>query len=323
MNILEKRGSQLSDKHHKQPSQTLVGVWYAVAAFTLWGLLPLYWKALKQVPAEEILAHRIFWSFIFVITILLVRGRIAQLKNLLSRKSDLLKLFVSSLLISGNWFTYIWAVNHDHVVESSLGYYINPLFSVFLGMVVLKERLNSWQYLSLILAAVGVIVITLQYGRIPWIALILAFSFGLYGLAKKMVKVDAMTGLALETAFVTPIAFLYLLFKQIGGQGAFGTISLLSTLLLIGAGIVTATPLLWFAQGAKRLPLSMVGFIQFLAPTMMLLLGVFLYQETFTKIHLISFGLIWTALIIYSVANTDFIKKIHLKDYNKSNNFSR
>ena len=312
----------MSDKHHKQPSQTVIGVWYAVAAFTLWGLLPIYWKSLKQVPAEEILAHRIFWSFIFIITILLVQGRIGQLKNILSRKMDLLMLFVGSLLLSGNWFTYIWAVNHDHVVESSLGYYINPLFSVFLGMVVLKEKLNIWQYLSLILASVGVIVITVQFGRAPWIALFLAFSFGLYGLAKKMVKVDAMTGLAMETAFVTPIAFAYLFFKQIEGQGALGTISLQTTLLLIGAGIVTATPLLWFAQGTKRIPLSMVGFIQFLAPTMMLLLGVFLYQETFTKIHLVSFGLIWTALIIYSVSNTDLIKKVHLKYFNKSNNYS-
>ncbi len=308
----------MSSNHTEQPSQDLIGVFYAIAAFTLWGLLPLYWKALKVVPAGEILAHRIFWSFIFVMMLLLAKGRLKNLKQILSKKKDMLRLFIGSLLISVNWFTYIWAINHDHVVESSLGYYINPLFSVFLGMVVLKERLHFWQLLSLILASAGVIIITLQSGRAPWIAFILAFSFGLYGLAKKLVKVEAIEGLAIETAFVTPIALTYILFQQINGLGSFGTISLQHTLLLVGAGIATATPLIWFAQGARRIPLSMVGFIQFLAPTMMLLLGIFLYHEAFSSIHFISFGFIWIALIIYSLSNTNVLRKMNTNLHNKS-----
>lgn len=312
----------MSNKLSKQPNEDITGVFYAIAAFTLWGLLPLYWKALKLVPSGEILAHRIVWSFIFVMIMLLTKGRLKNILHIFSRKRDMVRLFIGSLLLSVNWYTYIWAVNHNHVVESSLGYYINPLFSVFLGMVILKERLNNWQKLSLILASAGVVIITLQSGKAPWIALILAFSFGLYGLAKKMVKIDAMEGLAIETAFVTPIALTYILFQQYGGYGSFGTISLQYTLLLVGAGIATATPLIWFAQGAKRIPLSMVGFIQFLAPTMMLLLGVFLYHETFSNIHFLSFGFIWTGLLIYSLSNTNMMKKMHGNMYKKKNSLS-
>ena len=281
---------------------TVAGTLYALAAFIIWGLLPAYWKLLQQVPASEILAHRIFWSFVFVSAILLFKGQWTHILRPLADKRQRVGMLLSTVLISFNWFIYIWAVNSSHIVEASLGYYINPLFCVFLGVVVFRERLNGWEILSIGLAAVGVIFLTVKYGRIPWIALGLAFTFGLYGLAKKLVPVGPLAALGLETLLVSPLCLLYLGLRGYQGTGAFGTISLPVTLLLALAGVVTALPLLWFAQAAKRIPLSRVGFIQYLAPTIALLLGVLVYNEAFTRSHLISFGCIWCALLIYSAS---------------------
>jgi chloramphenicol-sensitive protein RarD len=292
----------------KQTEQN-IGIWYAIIAYASWGVLPLYWKLLEAVPAGEILAHRIFWSFIFVVFILLFTKRWKQFKAVLSNRSKLAALTLCSILVTSNWFIYIWAVNNGHVLESSLGYYINPLLSIVLGMVILKERLNFWQYASVLLAALGVILIAVRFGKFPWISLSLALTFALYGLAKKLAKVDSIIGLALETAIVTPLAFLYLTFKQVHGTHAFGT-SLSVTLLLAGAGIVTAMPLLWFAQAANRVSLATIGFTQYLSPTIMLFLSFFVFHEPFTTPELISFSFIWCALIIYTFSNSSFLKRV-------------
>ncbi|MFC0524259.1 EamA family transporter RarD [Pontibacillus salicampi] len=281
-----------------------LGIFYTLSAYTLWGVLPLYWKVIQDVPAGEILAHRIVWSFLLMLAIVLVtrngKELLQETKALLKNKKKTIGITLASLTISVNWLTYIWAVNADHVVEVSLGYYINPLISIVLGMLVLKEKLSPWQVVSFVLAGIGVANLIFQFHQVPWVALLLAFSFGTYGLLKKQIQLSSMFGLTIETLIVTPIALLYLVQS---GPASF-TISTVVTALLIGAGVMTAIPLLFFASGARRIPLSMVGFLQYIAPTLMLLLGVFLYKEPFTETHLVSFLFIWSALIIYSLSRT-------------------
>ncbi|WP_106495939.1 EamA family transporter RarD [Lentibacillus sp. Marseille-P4043] len=283
-------------------SEEKMGIIYTAFAYLLWGFLPIYWKLVNNVPAGEILAHRIVWSFLFmVVVILLLRkssGFFAECKVILKDKKKLIGITFASIVISINWLTYIWAVNNDHVIQASLGYYINPLVSILLGIIVLKERLTRKQLLSFVIAGIGVINLTVSYGVFPWVSLLLAVSFGLYGLLKKTVDISAMFGLAIETLIVTPIALIYLLAIP-NGAFAFNNIFTSTSLLLIGAGVATAVPLLLFASGAKQIPLSMVGFLQYIAPTIMLILGVFLYHEKFSMAHLLSFSLIWVALIIY------------------------
>lgn len=294
----------------KTDKNKIIGIWYAIAAFTAWGFLPLYWKLLKRMPAAEILSHRIFWSFVLVTVILIINKRWSNIRQVLSDRRKRFSLLLSSLLISANWFIYIWAVNDNHIVEASLGYYINPLLTIFLGMLVLKERLTFWQLISLFLALAGVLVVTLEYGQVPWIALSLALTFALYGLVKKIANLDSMTGLAVETGFVVPIALSYLIYKQIQGTASFGTAPTYITLLIIGSGIATALPLIWFAHGATRVPLSTVGFIQYLAPTISLIIGLAIFHEPFTKPYLLSFALIWSALILYSLSQTNLMSKM-------------
>jgi len=240
--------------------------------------------------------------------VLLAAGKMkafaAELRDILAQPPKVIGVVLASVFITANWFTYIWAVNHDHVVESSLGYYINPLVSVMLGIMVLKEKLSFWQVVSFILAATGVLYMTVNFGTVPWIALVLATSFGLYGLIKKMVHLGAITGITLETMLISPFMFTYLGFIHHGGGGAFGNVTLGITGLLMGAGVITAVPLILFAAGTNRLPLSVIGFIQYITPTLMLVIGVNLYHEPFTRVHLISFSLIWTALTIFSLAKT-------------------
>ena len=296
------------------------GIWYALAAFIAWGVLPLYWKALYQVAAGEILAHRIIWSFIFVAAMLISCGGWSSLREIMAKPSSRVSIFLGSLLISANWFIYIWAVNANHLVEASLGYYINPLFNIMIGVLVLRERLNFWQTIALILAFLGVMVITLQHGKIPWIALSLAITFGLYGLVKKLNKVESLSGLALETLFVVPLALGYLFLQHLGGHGSFASLSWKVTLLLMGSGIATALPLLWFTKGAKRVPLSTIGFLQYLGPTISLLIGVMVFKESFTRVHLFSFSLIWCALLLYSFSKTNFLCQMQPK-YFKNNQY--
>ncbi|MTV49173.1 EamA family transporter RarD [Heliobacillus mobilis] len=292
---------QSDDK--KAHENTLTGIYYALAAYLLWGLLPLYWKSLGGVPGTEILAHRIVWSFVFVMAVLFVTGRWGKMKEALREKNNRLRLIAGSLLISVNWFVYIWAVNNGHMVEASLGYYINPLFNVAVGVVFLRERLSRAQIAAIVLAAMGVLFLTVNFGQVPWIAMTLAISFTLYGMVKKKVLLEPMVGLAIETAVVTPLALLYLLFLQGTGASALSNGSSLTVILLLGAGVATAMPLVWFAQGAQRIPLSTMGFIQYLSPTISLLLGVFLFHETFTTVHVISFAFIWSGLIVYSLSH--------------------
>lgn len=294
----------------KSSHSEYIGILYGASSFIAWGLFPLYWKLLKNVPAIEILAHRILWSFVFVGVLVLALHKWSNVKGALKEKRNLFYIFLCSILVSFNWFTYIWAVNSNHIIESSMGYYINPLMSVLLGMLVLKEKLNPCQYVALGFATVGVAIITVQYGQIPWISLTLAVTFALYGLFKKLVVTDSLSGLLLETAFPLPVVLVFLTGRQIRGTAAFGLVSITETMLLLGAGIVTATPLIWFSNGAKRISLSTLGFLQYISPTISLILGVFVFGEKFSKEHIISFGFIWIALVIFSFAKTDFAAKI-------------
>ena len=235
-----------------------LGIIYTMGAYILWGILPIYWKLIDEVPALEILAHRVIWSFIFVLIIVGILKR-KILKNFfqvqMSQKKTWLGLFLASLFISINWFTYIYAVNTNHIVEASLGYYINPLIAVLLGVFVLREKVNKMQAISFIIAGIGVLYMTISVGKIPWISLLLALSFGFYGLSKKLIKVDSILGLLLETLFIFPFALLFLAYLGVNNQQSFSTGSLTNDLFLIGSGIATAIPLLWFGIGAQKIPL--------------------------------------------------------------------
>lgn len=296
----------------------IIGVWYAVAAFVTWGFVPIYWKLLKQVPAELISAHRIFWAFIFLAPILTFQRRWNTFKTMLTNRRKVSVALVSTSLLSVNWFLYIWAVNTNQIIEASMGYYINPLVSVFLGVVVLRERLNFWQLVSFFMASAGVMIVTLQYGRIPWLALSLAASFGLYGLFKKMGGMDALTSLALETFLAVPVALILIIMGGWDGLAGQAQAPLLTALLFIGAGPLTALPLLWFARAAQTIKLSTVGFIQYLTPSMQLFLAVVVFKEIFTGIHLFSFGFIWCALILFYFSSSNLLSKWQPKYFQQS-----
>jgi chloramphenicol-sensitive protein RarD len=280
-----------------------------VTAFFLWGIFPVYWKALQHVSSTQILAHRVVWSLLFVLVLLSIQRRWNEAKSIISFYPNVSIFLVTSFLLAGNWLIYIWAVNSNHIVEASLGYFINPLVDVCLGMLFLRERLYRWQFISVALAFGGVLFLTLQYGRLPWIAFGLALTFGTYGLLRKTAKAGSMVGLLFDTGFLAPISLLYLLFLAAHGSGALVSINLETDLLLIGAGIVTAVPLLLFAYGARRIQYSTVGFLQYIAPTCLLLVGVLLYKEQFTRTHAISFGLVWVALFLYSTSTFVIYKR--------------
>ncbi|MCG3207002.1 MAG: Protein RarD [Anaerolineae bacterium] len=277
------------------------GLLYAIGAYTLWGLLPIYWKALHAVPATEIVSHRMAWSLLFVLALLALKQRWAWLGAVSRQPKTLLIVFLAGCILAANWLTYVWGVNAGYVVETSLGYFINPLVSVLMGVIFLRERLRGWQWLAIGFALVGVLYLTLRYGTLPWIALVLALSFALYGLLKKATPLNALEGLSLETALMFPPAFGYLLFLELNGSGSLGHANPTITLLLVLTGVATGVPLLMFSAAARRIPLSMLGILQYIAPTFQFLLGVYLYHEPFDQSRLIGFGLIWTALLIYSV----------------------
>jgi len=279
------------------------GVVYAVIAYLAWGLLPLYWNVFATMGSLEILAHRIIWSFVFVGLLLLVARRWRQMREAMAGAKGKIVMILCSLLICANWLIYIWAVNHGKVMETSLGYYMNPLLSVLFGVVFLKERLKLGQWVALGLAAAGVLYITFQYGEFPWVAISLALSFALYGLTKKQLQVDSLSGVAWETLLVVPISLLYLSYLQSNGTATAWAMDSWQIVLLMLAGVVTALPLLWFAAATKYLPLSTIGFIQYLSPTISLLSAVFLFGEAFTTTHLISFSLIWAALVVYTISS--------------------
>jgi len=290
-------------------SEEQKGVLYAIGAYLIWGTLAIYWKLLKDIPSGEILAHRIFWSFLFVFVLLMIGKRMAHIKEVLAVRKNAYTVLISGFLISFNWFIYIWAVNHDQVIQASLGYYINPLLSFALGVVVLKEGMNRWQFISILLAAIGVLVLIIEYGTIPWIALSLAASFAFYGLVKKLVQLDSLITLGLETLMVFPFAVAYMIYLQMNGTSSLGQISIPTFILLASSGFLTAIPLFWFAQGAKRLPYTTISFIQYISPSISLILGIFLFKESFTWVHLVSFGFIWLALLVYSITSNRSFKQ--------------
>ena len=272
------------------------GIWYAVGAYLLWGLLPVYWKQLVHVPATQLIAHRILWSFLILVAInFLTPVPKPDAPRGLSRR--LLRTYaVAAMLVGINWFTYVWAVNSGFVVETSLGYFINPLVSVALGVIVLRERLRPVQWIAIGLAAAGVLYLTVAYGALPWIALVLAFSFGGYGLAKKTAPLGSVSGLTLETAILLPIAAGYLIFVEHRGTGAFLHDGWPSDVLLVGTGVVTTLPLLFFASAVRRIPLALLGVLQYIAPTLQLMFGVLVYREPFTSAQLVGFSMVWAAL---------------------------
>jgi chloramphenicol-sensitive protein RarD len=276
------------------------GVVAAVVAYTLWGLLPVYWKAIQTVPALEILAHRTVWSFVFVAGLLALRRHWAWVREV--RNSRTLLAFVgSTCLLTVNWFTYIWAVNAAHVVDASLGYFINPLLTVLLGALFLGERLRLWQGIAIGFAVIGVVFLTLGHGAFPWVALVLALTFGFYGLIRKTAPLGSLEGLSFETALMSLPALAYLIYLERAGIASFGHAGLDTTVLLAGAGMITAVPLLLFAYAARRVTLATMGVLHYIAPTFQFLLGVFLYGEPFTQARLVGFSAIWLGLAIYSL----------------------
>jgi chloramphenicol-sensitive protein RarD len=278
------------------------GVLFGIAAYLVWGLMPLYWKLFQQMAAWEILAHRVVWSVVFVGLWLAITSRLPQMWEAVADRKKKLAILISALLISANWLIFIWAVNNDHVMETSLGYYINPLINVLFGVLFLKEKLGMGQWVAIGLATVGVSIIALQYGQIPWVAISLALTFALYGLAKKVINLDSMLSLAWETLIVFPLSLLYLVYIHINETDTVSTLSGWQLPLLTLVGVATALPLYWFAQSTKTLSLSTLGFIQYLAPSASLLLAIFVFGEPFTATHVISFGFIWSALIVFTVA---------------------
>jgi chloramphenicol-sensitive protein RarD len=280
--------------------ETRLGLLYTTGAFLLWGLFPLYWKMLQHVPALEILAHRIVWGLAFVAVWMTVRGRWPELRAVFRRPRTVAALSASTLFIAVNWGLFIYAVITDRVLATSLGYYINPLVNVLLGLVVLRERLNRNQWFAVGLAALAVLLMTARAGELPWISLVLPVSFGLYSLLRKTVHADAVVGLTFETAALLPLAAAVLLRQERLGIGALGHQGVVIDLLLVAAGAVTAVPLILFTLGVRRLPLSTAGLLQYIAPTSTFLLAVLLYHEPFSTVQAVGFALIWTALVIYS-----------------------
>jgi chloramphenicol-sensitive protein RarD len=277
------------------------GIAAAIVAYALWGILPLYWKALQDVPAFEILCHRTIWSFVFVLLILTARRQWAWLQRARRNPRLLLTFACSACLLGLNWFTYIWAVNAGHIVDTSLGYFVNPLISVLLGVFFLRERLRLWQAIAIGIATAGVLLLTLGYGAFPWIALTLALTFGFYGLLRKTAPLGSLEGLSLEIALLSIPTLAYLVYLEWMGTSSFGHAGTTTSLLLALSGLVTAFPLLMFAYAARQVTLATVGILQYIAPTLQFLLGVFVYGEPFTQTRLVGFAAIWTALLIYSV----------------------
>jgi chloramphenicol-sensitive protein RarD len=278
-----------------------LGPIYAILAYGSWGLLPIYWKFFLQVSPVEVLSHRILWSALFLCGLLWVQRRHREFRQVW-QPQQLRNLLITALLLAFNWGLYIYAVNSDRVVESSLGYFINPLVSVLLGFLVLKERLRWGQWLAVLLASLGVGYFVWSLGTVPWIALGLAVSFAFYGLLRKVTAVAPMAGLAVETLLIMPLAVAILAYGSATGTGHW-SLSWQLNLLFIGCGMITSMPLLWFNNAAKRLKLATLGFFQYMAPSIQLGLGVFLYREPFTHRHLVTFSLIWAALAVYTITS--------------------
>ena len=279
------------------------GVLFALAAYILLGFFPLYFKAIQQVSALQILAHRIAWGFVFTLAVVLVLRQWKEFRASVFNRRTFLIYAGASVVLGINWFTYVWAVITNHVVESSLGYFINPIVSVLLGVIFLRERLRTFQWVAIAMVTAGVVYLTITFGQLPWISLVLAVTFGFYGLLKKIAPLGALHGITLETAVLTIPSLVYLLIVNANGTGTFGHSTPLLDFLLVLSGPVTAIPLLLFATGARRIPLTTIGLLQYIAPTLQFLLGVLVFHEPFDQTRLIGFMIIWLALVLFSVEN--------------------
>ncbi len=277
------------------------GVLFAIAAYTMWGVAPIYFKLLQAVPALEILSHRILWSFILVLMLILLLRRADRIMPILRHRSHMLKLTLATFLLGGNWFLFIWAINNDHILDASLGYYINPLLNVAIGMAFFAERMRKMQLVAIGLAVTGVMIQIISFGSVPWIALTLAFSFATYGAIRKRLPVDSITGLWLETLILLPIVLFYLAFIAESAAADMTMNSWQLNTLLVAAGIVTTAPLLCFTAAAQRIRYSTLGFFQYIGPSMMFILAVWVYGEPLAADKLVTFAIIWAALILYSL----------------------
>ncbi|MBN2357338.1 EamA family transporter RarD [candidate division KSB1 bacterium] len=275
------------------------GIFYAIIAYVMWGVFPIYWKWLDHVPALQVLSHRMAWSLVFVALLLLwKKSRLVRTIRRNPRQAAV--FFLTACLLSVNWGLYIWAIQTDRVVDASLGYFINPLINVLLGTIFLRERLPLGHWVAVGLAVFGVLYLALQQAGLPWIALVLAFSFAFYGLLRKTAPLNSLEGLAVETTALLPLSLSYMVFLEVQGHGAFGHGDIITSLFLAFAGPVTALPLLFFAAGARRIPYSQLGFIQYLTPTLQFLIGVFMYLEPLSRDKLTGFAIVWLALALYT-----------------------
>lgn len=287
------------------------GLFATLGAYFIWGLLPIYWKLLASVSSEAILANRIVWSFLFLLLLLYFQKALPKLTTAFKNQRTRRLFFLNGIIISMNWFIYIWAVNHNFIVEASLGYYINPLVSIVFGVFFFKEKLSRIEWIAILLATIGVLILTIGYGEFPWISLALAFSFGFYGVVKKQRPLEATVSLTLETLAPLPLALLFISYLGVQGTSTFSHTPFVTAGLLL-TGVITAVPLLLFGFGAQRIPYTVVGFLQFVAPTLSLAIGVLLYDEPFTRTHLVAFTFIWSAALVFTL-NSLLIRKKQLR----------
>ncbi|MBF0278411.1 MAG: EamA family transporter RarD [SAR324 cluster bacterium] len=281
-----------------------------LTTYLLWGILPVFWKSIAKVPALEILSHRMLWFLLFLLVLLVWQKKWKWLSVAKENPKTLLPSLCCSVLLGINWYTFIWAVNSGFIVESSLGYFINPLVTILLGMLFLKEQLRPGQWLAMGISLGGIFHLTFNYGSFPWIAMILAFTFAFYALLRKTTKIGGLEGLSVEASVLFIPSLVYLVFLEQEGLATFGHVTYRTDFLLMATGIVTAVPLLFFSYGAKRVSMTMMGMLQYITPTMHFLLGVFLYKESLTLTRLIGFLAIWTALIVYSAEGYFWANKI-------------
>ncbi|WP_342387737.1 EamA family transporter RarD [Salinicoccus bachuensis] len=292
-------------------SENSKGIIFALGAYLIWGFLPIYWKQVEHISSYELIAHRVLWAFVFMIVFILVTNRMhlfyKDLKFIFRDRKKIVALFAASTVITTNWLLYIIAVNNGHILDASLGYYINPLISILIGFVILGERFSKSQWMAIIIVFLGVTYLAVGLGSAPWISLTLALSFSIYGLIKKVINMDAVFALAVETFVLAPFALIYILFLEGSGGGNFGINA--DSLVMIGTGVITAIPLLLFSLGAQRIRLSLIGILQYFAPTIMLLIGVFMYDEAFTDIHTVAYILIWSGLAIYTFSRIQEMRR--------------
>jgi len=277
------------------------GTFYGIIAYVLWGIFPIYWKWLRDVNALEILCHRIIWAFVFILCLQVIRKDWRWIKIIIQRPRRIALFVLTATILSVNWLTFIWAVNHGFIVEASLGYFINPLLNVLLGFIFLREHLRPGQLVAILLAVIGVGYLTFNYGMFPWIALTLACTFSLYGLLRKIGPLGSIEGLSMETAILLLPALLTILMMAQGGNVAFGQQGIIITVLLMLAGVVTATPLLFFAAAARRITFTALGLLLYISPSLQFILGVFVYHEPFNRARFIGFCFIWSALVFYTI----------------------